>query len=212
MSRWPPSTSPRPGGFTLLELLVAMTLLGMIATVAFGALRMGNRSWQAGLEQARRTEELRSLPAFLHRHLSQALPVEWLDGKRSRVAFDGGSDRLNFIAPAPQRRGAGLYEFSLRLEDAPDGKRLALYYRVYLPGEKRFQVDRESDRVVLLEGLQGLTIAYFGRERPREVERWRDRWSDTATRLPRLLRISLDRGETQPSWPELYIALPQAGE
>ena len=34
-------------GFTLLELLIAMTLLGLIVTMAFSGLRLGTRAWEA---------------------------------------------------------------------------------------------------------------------------------------------------------------------
>ena len=38
----------RQGGFTLLELLIAITLLGLILVLLFGGLRLGMRSWDAG--------------------------------------------------------------------------------------------------------------------------------------------------------------------
>ena len=44
-------------GFTLLEVMVAMVVLTLIMTSAFGALRLGERSWEAGL--ARATESSR---------------------------------------------------------------------------------------------------------------------------------------------------------
>jgi len=205
--------SLRSRGFTLLELLVSMTLLGMIATVAFGALRMGSRSWEAGLNKAEETAELRSVPGFLHRHLSQTLPLTWEEeGLPSRVAFEGGRDLVKFIAPAPQRHaGAGLYEFSLEVKQDADGKSLVLYYEPYLPGEDRFRISTNSERVILLEDLEEITFSYFGAENAKSREEWRNQWIKTAELLPRLVRLSLKTGEERERWPELLVVLRQAG-
>jgi general secretion pathway protein J len=37
---------PRSGGFTLLELVIALTLFGIISVVLFSALRLGGRLWE----------------------------------------------------------------------------------------------------------------------------------------------------------------------
>ena len=38
----------RVAGFTLLELLIAMSLLGFILALLFAGMRLGARSWDAG--------------------------------------------------------------------------------------------------------------------------------------------------------------------
>ena len=47
--------------FTLLEIMVAMTILTLIVTAAFGALRLGERSWESGLRHSTETETLRTV-------------------------------------------------------------------------------------------------------------------------------------------------------
>ena len=54
-------------GFTLLELLIAMTLLGMILVLLFGGLRLGVRSWDASQKQVDSLNSVRSLESFLRR-------------------------------------------------------------------------------------------------------------------------------------------------
>lgn len=190
-----------------------MTLLGMIATVAFGALRMGSRSWEAGLNKAEETAELRAVPGFMRRHLSQTLPLIWEEeGLPPRVAFEGGRDQVKFIAPAPQRHaGAGLYEFSLEVKPDTDGDRLVLYYEPYLPGEDRFRISTNSEQVILLEDLEEITFSYFGAENAKGREEWRNQWIKTADLLPRLVRLTLKTREEKERWPELLVALRQAG-
>ncbi|HNT58060.1 MAG TPA: prepilin-type N-terminal cleavage/methylation domain-containing protein, partial [Syntrophales bacterium] len=40
--------NPGNRGFTLLELLISLTLLSVIAVLVFGALRLGVRAWEKG--------------------------------------------------------------------------------------------------------------------------------------------------------------------
>ena len=89
----------RAGGFTLLEVLVAVTVMGLILTAAFGALRLGSRSWEAGITRATETEERRSVASVLQRQFAQALPLTWPENDRDkRLAFDGGGRQGRFIA------------------------------------------------------------------------------------------------------------------
>ena len=65
----------RVRGFTLLEIMVAMVVLSLIVTTAFGALRLGERSWEAGLARSGETETLRSVAGVLQRQFNQTLPL-----------------------------------------------------------------------------------------------------------------------------------------
>ena len=67
----------RQQGFTLLELLIALTLLGLILVLLFGGLRLGVRSWDASQQQIDTLNSLRSLESFLRREMSVAQPPFW---------------------------------------------------------------------------------------------------------------------------------------
>ncbi len=47
-------------GFTLLEMLVVTAILMLIISASFGALRLGNRSFEAGISRANQTEHFRA--------------------------------------------------------------------------------------------------------------------------------------------------------
>ena len=102
------------GGFTLLEVLVAVVIMAVIMTTAFGALRLGGRSWEAGVTRASDNERFRAVADLLRRQVSQVIPMTWPDGSKKRIAFEGASDQLRFVSPAPQQhRQAGLFEYGL---------------------------------------------------------------------------------------------------
>ena len=95
-------------GFTLLELLISLTLLAALSTILFGGLRFGTRAWERSEAQAAETDEIAVAQNFLRRQLSEAYPlVTTADPTGARIYFEGGSDSLQFLAPAPAALAAG---------------------------------------------------------------------------------------------------------
>lgn len=206
-------------GFTLLEVLVAVTILAAIMTSAFGALRVGARSWEAGVTRANETEALRTAADMLRRQFNQAIPLFWKEDDVERLAFVGEREQVRFIAPAPQRHGhAVLYEFTLSAQQDGDSKRLMLSYMPYDPGAVKFQKPGPTHRSILLENLNSISLAYFGinsepvsRRRPgtpaSDSPGWYPQWNSDAQQLPELIQLRLESSQPGEHWPILYLAL-----
>jgi general secretion pathway protein J len=199
----------RVSGFTLLEIMVAMIILSLIVTTAFGALRLGERSWEAGIARSDETENMRTLAALLQRQISQLLPLTWTVDTRKKLAFSGTHDRMRFMAPAPLHRGAtGLFEFTLAASRQGNATRLVLDYRLHDPGMDGFQPE-ESDRqqVLLVDEIETAAIAYYGSRKTGDPPRWHTDWSSDDEAYPQLVRVRLTSGPAQPPWPELLLRL-----
>jgi general secretion pathway protein J len=199
----------RARGFTLLEVMVAMLILTLIVTSSFGALRLGERSWEAGAARSGATETLRTLGGLLQRQMSQLVPVTWKVDAKTRIAFAGTRNTLTFIAPAPAHQNAGgLFEYTLAVERRSDSTDLILYYRQYDPGGEGFaQLTETVQRMPLIEGLQAGEIAYYGSPDPDTPPRWQLQWSSETALLPRLVRLRLVPPAELEHWPELLLAL-----
>ncbi len=189
-------------GFTLLELVVAITLMGLVLVVLYSGLRLGLNGWDSGERRAEATNRLRSVEEFLRRQLAQSMTVyQTSNDRRERfVVFAGRSEEIEFVAPMPARLGlGGLYRMRIGMANG----QLQLHWRPYLPGDPAAGEERET---VLLEGVSAVEWAYFGPERDndREPPRWRADWASTERR-PLLARLNLTlRGEP---WPDLVVAL-----
>ncbi|MEZ5599862.1 MAG: prepilin-type N-terminal cleavage/methylation domain-containing protein [Candidatus Competibacteraceae bacterium] len=192
----------RQQGFSLLELVVAITLMGLVLVVLYGGLRLGLNGWDSGERRAEASNRLRSAQEFLRRQLAQSMTVyETNDDRRERfVVFAGRSEGIEFVAPMPARLGqGGLYRMWIEMADG----QLRLRQRPYLPGDPAAGEERVN---VLLEGVSAMEWAYFGPERDNDQEspRWHADWTSTERR-PLLVRLNLTlRGE---SWPDLVVAL-----
>ena len=58
-------------GFTLVELLVATSVLALLSVVLFGGMRFGARAWEAGEASIERTGEVEAAQDLLRRTFSE---------------------------------------------------------------------------------------------------------------------------------------------
>ena len=205
-------TGAAPGqaaaGFTLLEIMVAMVVLSLIVTTAFGALRLGDRSWEAGLARSSDTETLRSVAGVLQRQFNQTLPLVWTEGKEKTIAFRGNTEQIRFIAPAPLHHGStGLFEFNLVAETDDSGGRLVLYFQLHDPDSNGFMPDLDDrQRVLLVDDLKSAEFRYYGAPVADDPPRWHSFWRSEAEAFPQLVQARFESGSGP--WPDLVLALP----
>ena len=209
-------TNDRPTGqrgFTLIEILVAMTLLGVVMVLLFGGLRLGTRVWESGDESVEELARLEVVQGFIRRHLSQAYPLVVSDSRgERRISFVGRSDTLEFTTLMPAHLGAGgLHRLVLSVAaDGADGagKRLVLRRRLFEPGVEvplgRPGAEDEHESV-LLEHISGAAFSYYGATEADEEPAWRDAWED-APSPPLLVRlgVTFPKGDRR-YWPELVV-------
>lgn len=199
----------RETGFTLLEIMVALVVLSMIVTTAFGALRMGERSWEAGLARTNQTETLRAVAGVLQRQFNQALPLSWTEDAETTIAFSATREQVRFIAPAPQHHGStGLFEYTLVLEPLADSAQLVLYYLLHDPDSTGLQAGgSDRQRVLLVDELKTASFSYYGSPVAEEPPQWHSQWNNDAETFPHLVRVRLISKQGQRPWPELVLAL-----
>lgn len=198
-------------GFTLLELLIGMVLLGLILTLLFGGLRLGARSWDSGDKRADESAQLRAIQGFLRRELSQVFPLRWKKEADTRLAFVGSPEALNFVAPLPaQVSGGGLYLLGLELEKGEQGELLVMKRAVVNPAAKDFSELAAGEKSVLADEVESMAIAYFGAATAESEPGWQEKWDDPQ-HLPQLVRIQV-KLKNGHEWPYLVVPLIVSGD
>jgi general secretion pathway protein J len=192
-------------GFTLLELLIAMTLLGLLMTLIFSGLRFGTRVWERNEVHGAGTDEVRLVQSLIRGEIEAAYPYyDVTDASHPHVVFDGRPDSVSFLAPTPFALGAaGRSRVSFIAISQGSSRKLVMTAR---PELARDEDDKVTERDVLLDGLQAVSFSYFGSDGPGDAPHWRDRWED-ATRVPLLVRVALKFEKSgNRLWPEMIVA------
>jgi general secretion pathway protein J len=192
-------------GFTLLELLIAITLLGLLMAALFGGLRLGARAWDRSEERLEQSARLQAVQNFLRDRLAQAYPLYADDESgRLRLDFEGDDAEVRFVTLMPEYLGTGFAELVLAVEDRSDAKDLVVRWRHF---ELEAQRDEEAEPQikVLLADIEALEVAYYGVRARNEPAMWHEQWLEGSA-LPQLvrLRVLFFEGDRR-YWPDLIV-------
>jgi general secretion pathway protein J len=173
------------GGFTLLEMLVAVTLLALVLASVAGALGLSGRAFEGASRRTQSAGDLALARDLLRRTLGAAFPLTSGDIGQARILFEGNAATVQFVRmvpPGPGGGGAMLAEF--RIEGEPGAQRL-LYRQAPLDGG-------EPHASTLLTGAYDLRFDYLAGD-PAGGGTWRADWPRRMA-LPALVRLSIRAG------------------
>ncbi|MCK9605655.1 MAG: prepilin-type N-terminal cleavage/methylation domain-containing protein [Methylomonas sp.] len=197
----------RRNGFTLIEVLIAMTLLGVMVVLLFSSLRIAAESWNAGESKMAAVNQKAVVYQFFKRHLTAIRPLPMLNTEPSYSldavpAFQGFPQSLRFVAALPAssaRKGLQLFSIALDPENSATLLVALTPYRVT-------EADQEPVKPeVLLESIAGLKFAYFGRIEEFAEPQWLEEWAAIES-LPSLIKVSIALKDGS-YWPDMIFPL-----
>lgn len=181
----------RMQGFTLLEVLAALSLLGLLMVLAATSFKSTGIAAERSQRAAERMEQVLAAQRFLRQSL---------EGMRETPRFVGEAKRIEYLAAVPL--GLGGQPKMHRLQVLPDQVgswtlRVAFF-------------DKDNGKPwgepqVLTDQLRDVRIAYRGIDDMRRDSGWLEHWP-WPERLPRLVRIQA-RGQGGMPWPTLSVAV-----
>ena len=197
-------------GFTLVELLLAITLMSILLGLTYTGLRAATRSSERGEVLLAAGGELRASHQFMRRQLNQMLPLPFALAGGSdeiRVVFEGDSRHIQYVAPMPGYLGTGGPQVQLiELAQGDDGDVVVQFSHALLQG---FEQDRLFDRdpVILLGGVDSAVFEFLGRDEDGELTGWTSSW-DQQDLLPVAVRLDLEFAEDlNLRWPDLLASV-----
>ena len=189
-------------GFTLLEVIVAMTLLAVILGLATGGFRFGARAWEAGEATMAQSNDFHTTYRLMRRLLARAYPLPVGPEEDLRFLFEGTEDRLRFVAllpPYPGRPGPYVVTFENRESDDVDAFRLTI---APLNPDQEDHAGEVFDDLVLAPGPVAVAFSYQGDLSGGD---WAQNWT-SGNAFPRLVRMRVTgQGTGNRPWPTLTL-------
>ncbi len=174
-------------GFTLLELIIALTIVGALLAIAFAGLRVGLAAWRQGEDRTEAHQHVRGVAITLARALGATHPY-----RASRttapdpvVLFDGDAKHVEFVTQAPPFPFSLPIAFTAVSITLEEGERPGLVVRQRaLPNEEPFT---EAPVVFQDPSVTTLELSYMD-----ESGGWQDSWNGADLKAtPRAVKISV---------------------
>lgn len=188
----------RPRAFTLLEITLAVAILGMMALAVYRFVSANLTAVRLSTESNETDARYQGLANLLTGQLQDLPPGQGtLAGEPYK--FSGRSrDEMTWICSAGPglltRYATGEFSVTLRLRPIERSNQMELGI-VRESDDDSNPVPENKSWVSLLTGVNTMEIRYFD---PR-LNAWVDRWTDRGT-LPHLVRLTIDRAGSSVPW------------
>jgi general secretion pathway protein J len=179
----------RDAGFTLLEMLVALVVFGLVMAGLTQSFKFGLAAWSASSRYTTGPENLAAMDTAVADMIAQAAPD----------SMTGHRNGLSFTTRLPASAGqSGLADAAILL--SPDGT-LILRYQLHPPGIALGAAPAAKIEP-LAQGVTKVTASYLVPQTSGPAV-WSDNWSGSG--LPLLVRIHLEFANGR-NWPDLVSA------
>jgi len=195
----------RSRGFTLIEMMIAMTLFSIVMVLAFNAFSLASLSFNKIDQSSERMNQANVVYQFLNKNLPTVGLLSVEDLPEGKAQFTGLEETFTFITELkqnPERKG--WYEFTVAFNDDLAVVTVALrpfYPRVNVP-------DAATETIVLAEAITAFSVHYAAREDSDAELTWHNQWQRKI--LPKGIKLQLATKDGR-YWPDWFFPIKMDG-
>ena len=181
-----PKPCKNEGGFTLLEVLISISLLVIVIALAGMAMRMGLNSVMAGEKKIETMERFRSSLHIVSSQVGSEIPLKEESGEAKKFIFQGSKNALQM--PTGYSIWDGLRGYVVvEYQVIEDGKG-----KVSLKASENSIGTGRNMETLLFSGLDHISFEYPAKNvMTEDEEKWVEEWKDNKT-LPEKIRLNLE--------------------
>lgn len=171
-------------GFTLLELLISITMLAVIAGIMGWSLNMAHRTLYKGEKKIRYLERERVSFTLIESQILSLFPYQYDDEGEKKLFFAGSKDKLTFTSNYSLWRGTrGNIRVTYDIQTNAKG-------RQFLRITEQIIGLEEKNETILYDNCAGINFEYFLKNAFGEGK-WVDQWPAEEKGLPDKIRITV---------------------
>ena len=195
-------------GMTLIEVMIAATLMATIAVLSASSLRLALNAWGKTKQQDNHFAEFQNAEAFLRRQLEQAKELSLTSRGITKKSFLGDRKSIKFVSRLRiGSAGAGLYLTEFRIKE--HNSEISLIFSYHIWREDKWdsnittEIPEKAKTVELLNKIQKADFKYYGKGTHNE-DRWYENWNNL-NQMPKLVKFRIKMASTTP---EINIIIP----
>jgi len=171
-------------GFTLIETILTLAILGILVVLIFSSVRLGLRSWEKGEAVVESASSVRFVFSRLSRDVGSMYLYRQKKGNTVHNFFIGGNNRLGFVTTVVDGvsglpfGGAKWVFYSVSEKGLTVREKIVLSFNI---------TEDEGGRIIVLDtDVTGVSFEY------KRDDGWAQSWNvDQEDGLPRAIRITL---------------------
>lgn len=190
-------------GFTLVELIIALTVLSLLSLALYGTVSLGARTASIGERKSEQARRYRIATDLIVRQLRSAAPLHVVDEEEEQAQpyFVGESERVSFVTAVPQSpNSSGLAIVDYWYEDGVLMMSEIPYFAAFAGDLFDSSLDHLVYETELLYDIKSVRFEY--RRSDFDTDTWTDNWDAVDEEaLPAAVSISIEPdGPDGTSW------------
>jgi len=169
-----------PRGFTLLELIISITILSLIAVIIGSGFRLGLKAWERGDKEAEAVQTMRVLSGLVFQQLKSAYPYKIKIDDEDVLAFKGEPDSMIFVTALSAPYSGGFKWVRYLYKEG------ALLYKEGRLPDKELIDNIPGDEELLENDVDVVNFQYYSNDE----EEWKDSW-EFSDKLPGAVRAQI---------------------
>jgi len=194
----------KPAGFTLLEVIISLTITAVMLVIIFGAMRVGVRAWEKGEQDLDERLRNRVVLDMMKRQLASiAFREQKEEGKNRFLSVKGDKTSLRFISNVAlltsNEFGVVFVRYIVGDDTESNGKQIEIIEKnlVFIDPEDDPDKFGMDDRLTILSGISDVSFNYLKRGEEGDEE-WQDSWDpDTEKGFPAAFKVEITAKEDQ---------------